>query len=262
MFGGLAYWLYFETGSYWPLILAEAGTYVIAAMLVISNFRRFSPGVVVSFLGFVAWSLPILTSCLISLPGPNLLLLRTITLGKVVSALGLILLTLENELAANTAATRRERRARQEMEAYSRLSLSRRRVEDFDRRAEQICRAVVENSRFGQAALVLLQPLGRIGWRVSGIRLATAKALETLVEQIPMADFLAVSQPAAEGSQTVKLDLRPWLKPGDDLERLHFTSAMAVPMTGRSATEGALFLADQKDAKIPCAPTTWFRWRC
>ena len=250
VFGGLAYWLYFETGSFWPLILAESATYVIAAMLVISNFRRFSPGVVVSFLGFVAWSLPILhILSYFHSPEPNLLLLRTTTLAKVVTALGLILLTLENELAANSATTRRERQARQEMEAYSRLTLSRRRVADFDRRAGEICRAVVENSRFGQAALVLLQSSG--AYRLAGsagFDLATAKALATLVEQLPMADFLTVSQPAAEGSQTVKLDLRPCLKPGDDLERLHFTSALAVPMTGRSGTEGALFLAQQKDA--------------
>ncbi len=250
VFGCLAYWLYFKTGLGWPLILVESATYVLSAMLVISNFRRFSPGVAVSFLGFVAWSLTILhILSYFHSPQPDLLLLRTTTLAKVVTALGLILLTLENELAANSATSRRERRARQEMEAYSRLTLSRRRVADFDRRAGEICRAVAENSRFSQAALVLLQSSG--AYRLAGsagFDLATAKALATLVEQIPISDFLAMAQPAAEGSQTVKLDLRPCLKPGDDLERLHFTSALAVPMTGRSGTEGALFLAQQKDA--------------
>lgn len=252
-FGGLAYWLYFETGFFWPLILAESTTYIIAAMLVISDFRRFSPGVVVSFLGFVAWSLPILHILpFFHSPQPDLLLLRTTSLAKVVTALGLILLTLENELAANSAASRRERRARQETEAYSRLTLSRRRVEDFDRQAGEICRAVVENSRFDRAALVLLQSSG--AYRLAGsegLDLATARALAALVERIPMADFLAVGEPAAEGSQTMKLELHRWLKPGDDLERLHFTSALAVPMVGRSGTEGALFLAQLEDADGP-----------
>jgi signal transduction histidine kinase len=252
-FGGLAYWLYFKTGFFWPLILVETATYIISAMLVVSDFRRFSPGVVVSCLGFVAWSLPILhILTYFHAPGPNLLLLRVTSLAKVVTALGLILLTLENELEANTAASRRERNARRETEAYSRLTLSRRRVEDFDRQAAEICRAVVENSRFGQAALVLLQASG--AYRLTGsagFDAATAKALGTMVERIPMADFLESSQSAAEGSQTVKLDLHPWLKPGDDLERLRFTSTLAVPMAGRSGIEGALLLAGLKNTAEP-----------
>jgi len=253
VFGGLAYWLYFVTGFYWPLILAEAGTFIISAMLVISVFRRFSPGVVVSFLGLLVWSLPILQILpYFRSPEPHLLLLRTTALAKVVTALGLILLMLENELEANTAASRRERRARQEMEAYSRLALSRRRVEDFDRQAEEICRAVAKHSRFAQAALVLMQPTGLYRLAGSaGMGNATARALNELVGRIPVADFLAASHPAVEGSQTVELDLQPWLKPGDDLERLGFTSTLAVPMAGRSAIEGALFVAELKETGDP-----------
>lgn len=253
LFGGLAFWLYFKTGLFWPLNLAEAGTYVVTAMLVISVFRRFSPGVVVSVLGFMVWAMPpLLLFRVFHAPGLNLLLVRTIVLGKVVTALGLILLALENELAANTAASWRERRARQEMEAYSQLTLSRRRVEDFDRQSAEICRTVVDQSRFAQAALILLQPTGLYrlaGW--AGLDSATAQALNSLAVRIPVAEFLALSPPAAEGSQTLKLDLRPWLKPGDDLERLHFTSALAIPMAGRSATEGALLLAEIKDKQAP-----------
>ena len=218
-------------------------------MLVISVFRRFSPGVAVSVLGFLVWSFPpLLFSPAFHAPGPNLILVRTIVLGKVITALGLILLTMENELAANTAASRRERRARQEMEAYLSLTLSRRRVEDFDQQAEEICRNVAQHSRFAQAALIFLQPSGTYRLAGSaGVDSATAQALDAMVARIPVTEFLALSPSAAEGSQTVKLDLRPWLKPGDDLERLHFTSAMAVPMAGRSANEGALLLAELKD---------------
>ncbi|HTX75052.1 MAG TPA: histidine kinase dimerization/phospho-acceptor domain-containing protein [Terracidiphilus sp.] len=253
VFGALSFWLYFKTGLYWPLILVEAATHIITAMLVISVFRRFSPGVGVSFLGFLIWSLPILLiSPYFHQPGLNLLLLRTIVLGKVITALGLILLTMENELAVNTAASRRERRAREEMEAYSRLTLSRRRVEDFDRQASEICRMVVQHSRFNRAAFILLQPTGLYRLAGSaGLDSATAGALDALAGRIPVAEFLALSRPVVEGSQTVKLDLRPWLKPGDDLDRLGFTSTLAVPMMGRSATEGGLLLADLKQAEDP-----------
>jgi signal transduction histidine kinase len=253
VFGGFAYWLYFELGLNWPLILVESGTYVIAAMLVLSVFRRLSPGVVISVLGFAVWSLPILLILnVFHTPELNIVLVRAIVLGRVATALGLILLTLENELAANTAAGRRERRAREEMEAYLNLSLSRRRVEDFDRQADEICRAVAEHSRFAKAALLLLQPSGPYKLAgTAGFDNATARALDALAGRIPVAEFLALSRPAAEGSQTVTLDLRPWLKPGDDLERLRFTSTLAVPMTGRSATEGALLLAQLKAPDEP-----------
>ena len=81
--------------------------------------------------------------------------------------MGMILLALEDQLAINQAGrSDGERRARKEMEAYTRLILSRRRVEDFDRQADLICQTVVENSRFKQAALILLQPAGH--FRLAG----------------------------------------------------------------------------------------------
>jgi C4-dicarboxylate-specific signal transduction histidine kinase len=52
--------------------------------------------------------------------------------------------------------------------------------------------------------------------------------------------------PAVEESQTVKLDLGPWLKPGDDLKRLHFTQVLAVPMTSRGTIEGTLLLSGRR----------------
>ena len=53
----------------------------------------------------------------------------------------MILLTLEDQLAANQAGQVRERHAREEIEAYARLNLARRRVDDFDRQATLICQS-------------------------------------------------------------------------------------------------------------------------
>jgi len=82
--------------------------------------------------------------------------------------------------------------------------------------------------------------------------------------RIPVAGFLASeSMPfAVEHCQTVHLDLTPWLKPGDDLKRLHFTEAHAVPIMGRSATEGALLLAGMRDPREPLRATIFCLWRC
>jgi signal transduction histidine kinase len=255
LFGGAALWLYFKRGVFWPLVLAESGNHIMTALLVVSVFRRVSPGVAISVLGFVVWSFPFLLMFPASqMPIAALWLMRAIVMAKVAAALGLILLALETELATNQAAGERERRARREMEAYSGLMLSRQRVEDFDRQASHICAAIVENSRFSQAALLLLHPAGM--YRIAGsagLDSATERALGSLALRIPVAEFLTFAKPVANGL-TVHMDLRPWLTPGDDLARLHFTSALAAPMQGRTATEGALLLAGMRKPEEPLRP--------
>ena len=251
--GVFAVWLLIAHGAAWALTSVESSTHLVTAMLVIFIFRRFSPGVFLTVLGFSAWSLKIFGIFATVGFDPSLAINvgRVIVMAKVVAALGMILLALEDQLAINKAAGERERRARLETEAYSNLVLSRRRVEDFDQQATEICETVVKHSRFAQAAL-LLQNGGR--FRVAGAAGfgdAVVKALDTLGSRIPAAVFLAPGSapPAVAHSQTVKLDLEPWLEPGDDLKRLRFTSALAVPMTGRSTTEGTLLLAGMRDAE-------------
>jgi signal transduction histidine kinase len=113
---------------------------------------------------------------------------------------------------------------------------------------------VVANSRFAQAAL-LLNTVGTVSLAGSaGLDGATATALNALAGRIPVAGFLASGSapPAVEHSQTVMLDLGPWLKPGDDLKRLRFTSALRradcrpLGHRGRAAAGG--------DAQSPRAP--------
>jgi signal transduction histidine kinase len=165
--------------------------------------------------------------------------------------MGMILLALEDELAINRAGRERERRARQELEAYTKLILARRRVEDFDRQGSEVCEIIVEHSRFAQAAL-LLHAGGRFRLAgYAGLDEATAKALDSMAARIPASGFLAAgtAPSAVEQSQAVRLDLTPWLLPGDDLKRLGLTSVLAVPMINRSVTEGALLLSDIRPLK-------------
>ena len=243
-------WSLFLVGAVWALIFAESANLVMTAILIISVSRRFSPGVALSVLGFTAWSLTALEffPSISGNPALDLNLIHCIVFGKVVAAIGMILLALEDEVASNTAAQERERRARLELEAYTSIILSRRRIEDFDRQGAEICQTIVMHSRFSQAAL-LLENGGRfrlVG--AAGLDPAVIAGLNTLVPRIPYAGFLAPgSVPSAvERSLTLRLDLTPWLRPGDDLARLRFTSVLAVPMAGRSTTEGALFLAGMR----------------
>jgi signal transduction histidine kinase len=248
--GSLALWVCFVAGAPSALIVAQCANLQITALLILFVFRRFSPGVVLSFLGFAAWSLSVL-QILPVLGRPDVLtlnLIHIIVMGKVVAALGMILIALEDELNLNEEARERERRARQELEAYTSPIFARRRVEDFDRQGGEICRIVVQNSRFAQAAL-LLESMGRYNLAGSaGFDDATSVALAALAQRIPASSFLAEgSAPLAVGQgHTVQLDLTPWLLPGDDLKRLCFTSALAIPMRSRSTVEGVLLLASMR----------------
>jgi signal transduction histidine kinase len=123
-------------------------------------------------------------------------------------------------------------------------------VEDFDNQGKEICQTVVENSRFAQAALMLLQPSGvyrLVG--AAGLDHATEKALDALACRIPVAGFPPeeCARPAVGNSLTLELNLEPWLMPGDDLMHLRFTSTLGVPMQGRESTEGVLLLAGMRE---------------
>jgi len=244
--GTFAIWLCCLLGAGSGLTFVECVNLQLAAILLVFVFRRFSPGVFLSVLGFLAWSL----SSVRLLPeighhaSFDLSLTRVIVMAKVVAAVGMIMLALEDELSSNKAAQQRERNARRQLEAYANLMLTRRRVEDFDRQGADICDTVVRNSCFTQAAL-LLERGGR--YRLAGcagLEIAIASPLGQLAKRIPVGGFLVPGSVlvAVAHSKTVRLDLSPWLIPGDDLERLRFTSVLAVPMVGRSGVDGALLL--------------------
>ncbi len=253
--GAAGLWICVRVGGVWPLIFVECAIHSVTAVLIFYVFRRISAGTILASLGFLAWSLNVgQTLPFFHYGEPNLWAIRAIAMSKVVAAIGMILLTLEDQLAANQTGQVRERHAREEMEAYTRLDLARRRVDDFDRQSTVVCQTIVSNSRFKQAALVLLQGTGHYHLSgAAGFDDATANALEALITRIPVQGFLDPgSGPAAvEHSLAFRLDLSPFLVPGDDLTRLKLTTVQAIPMRGRASTEGAIFLTGVEDPAEP-----------
>jgi signal transduction histidine kinase len=252
--GSFVLWTYFVAGMTWALIAVQCANLLMTALLLLFVFRRLTPGVVLSSAGFAVWSLTALQifPAIGLQPVLNLDLIHVIVMGRVVAAIGMIMLTLEDQLDINKLAQERERRARQEMEAYTAPILARRRVEDFDRLGDEICELVREHSRFRQAAL-LLENSGRFKLAGSaGFDDATVMALNEVGSRISPLGFLEPGSvaPAVEQSKTQMLDLTPWLAPGDDLKRLGFTSALAVPLRGRSNTEGVMLLAGLRPIEV------------
>jgi len=253
--GTFAIWVCCLQGAAAGLTFVECVNLQLAAVLLVFVSRRFSPGVFLSVLGFLAWSLAFVHVLpLVGVHAPlSLTLVRVIVMGKVVAAAGMIVLALEDELTSNKAAQERERIARRQLEAYANLMLTRRRVEDFDHQATEVCDTVVKNSRFAQVALLLecgghYQLAG-----CAGFEIAIARPLGQLASRIPGEGFLVPgSAPIAVAhSKTVRLDLTPWLIPGDDLVRLRFTSVLAIPMVGRSGVDGALLLGAMRPDRAP-----------
>jgi signal transduction histidine kinase len=256
--GGTGLWICVRVGGVFPLEFAECAVHASTALLVFYVFRRFSPGTVLAGLGFFAWSANVIESLPFGHHQPiGITLIRIVVMGKVVAAIGMILLTLEDELNVKESAHYREEHARKEMEAYTRLSMSRRRVEDFDRQSTLICQTIISNSRFTQAALILLQGSGQYRLAgAAGLDDATVNALEALAIRIPAKGFLepGSAEPTLEHTQTYNLDLEPFLLPGDDLNRLRLTTVLAIPLYGRSTTEGVLFLTGMSDPEEPISP--------
>ena len=244
--GGTGLWVCIRAGGAYPLGFAECAIHIATALLVFYVFRRISPGTVLAGLGFLAWSANIGESLPIGYQHPiGIALTRIVVMGKVVAAIGMILIALEDQLAVRQEAQNRERHAREELEAYTRLTLYRRRIDDFDHQSTLICKTIIASSRFTQAALILLQNSGQYRLAgAAGFDDATVNALEALSVRIPVKGFLdpASATPALEHSQTFKLDLEPYFVPGDDLSRLGITGVFAIPLYGRSTAEGALFL--------------------
>jgi signal transduction histidine kinase len=244
--GCAAIWVCNMQGPAVALNFVECVNILMTVVLLVFVYRRFSPGLVLSVLGFTAWSLAFLRM----LPWVgyhaafDMNLMRVIAMSKAVTALGMIVLALEDELNSNKAAQERERRARLQLEAYINLMLTRRRIEDFDRQAPDICDIVVKHSRFEQAAL-LLEQNGRYRLAGSaGMSEALVGPLGELAQRIAVDGFLAPhSTPAAtEHTMTRRLDLKQWFIEDDPLTQLGLTTVLAVPMWGRTRAEGVLLL--------------------
>jgi signal transduction histidine kinase len=185
---------FFVQGNvYYPLLIVESGNMLMSALLVLFTFRRLSPGVLLATAGFLTYVFPpiFLIHPVGNSPHTLIILARAVDLGKVIVAIGLILVVLEDEVDKNELAGERERRVRLELEAYARQSLTARSLEEFDRNSSQLCSMIVDHSCFAGAAMVVRNSTGAyslVGY--AGIDGATAGALDNLAQRLPADCFV------------------------------------------------------------------------
>jgi two-component system, NtrC family, sensor kinase len=254
--GGAAVWMtlrqrYSAVGS-----LVHSGMLLMSALLFLSAFRRWTAGLVFTVGGMVLWALPALVEPWVSSHSMPLPYQRALNLIKVITAVGMIVLVLEDEIASNQAAQQRDRRARRELEKYAALSLA---LTPFDEESHQydpVCAAIAEVSRFSQAAVFTQTVEGnyRLVGR-SGMSGALEGALDALARRTTEQRALEAGQrgsfaPVA-GSLTL-MDLSPLMAPGDELEQMNFRRAYVMGIRTRAGQlQGALVLAGLKNPAEP-----------
>jgi two-component system, NtrC family, sensor kinase len=256
--GAPAVWLtlrrqYLAVGS-----LVHSGMLLMSALLFLSAFRRWTAGLVFTVGGMVLWALPAFLEPFSPEHALPLSYARSLNLIKVITAVGMIVLVLEDEIASNQAAQQRDRRARRELERYATISLAATPFEDESREYDGVCAAVAEVSRFSQAAIFMRTVEGnyRLSGR-AGMSGALEGALEALARRTTEDTLIAAARTncftPVVGNLT-RIDLTPLMAPGDDLERMNFRAAHGMAVRTRGGQlQGAIMLAGLRQPEQPLA---------
>lgn len=255
-FGGGSVWLMVHGDYAGVLMLAHSGILVMTALLFGGAFPRLTAGVVFTVGGMAVWaSVPIAQLIIGAGPLP-LTMLRVLNLVKVITAVGMIVLVLEDEVALNLASQQRDRRARLEMEKYTSLYLSDMPVDEESGLYNRVCETIADVSRFFQAAIFMDSAEG--GYRLvgrAGMDGALEGALDGLARRTTESRTLEIAQgnyfkPVA-GNLTL-MDLRPLMEPGDELAQMNFSQAYVMGIRTREGRlQGVLLLSGLRNPEEP-----------
>lgn len=247
------------TGQYQEVLwVARCGMNFMTALLVLVEYRRWTPGVFFTVTGLVMWSMPVLLEQLISTHSPLwIAVLRGLNIMKVLTAMGMIVLVVEDETLQNEAAQMRDRHAREEMEQYSRLDLSVATYHNFGVQYDSVCNAITRASRFRQVLILMLEVSRDFQVAASsGVCPELVETFNALGRRLSPEQIGAfrrmhstVSLHAGHGSM---IDLGPLLDPAGELEAEGFAHARIVPMMTRSGElQAMLVLGGLKNPEEP-----------
>lgn len=255
--GAVCLCLTFAGADSFVLRLAHSGLSLMTAVLVLAVYRRVSPGVIFTVTGLLMWVSPMVVDSLLQPGDPYFLAyLRAVNLTKVMTAVGMIVLVLEDELIRNEEDQKRDRRVRTEMEQYAQLDISAAPHRNAGFRYDLICEAIARVSRFSQAAILLRgaeQNYRLVG--CAGMDGALAGALDSLGQRTApekLEEFRRGSGYAPVFGSAQLMDLRPLMAPGDELDLLKFECVYVIPMEdGDNGLEGMVLLSSLKSAAQP-----------
>lgn len=255
LMGGAATWLTVNQNYATALALVHSGVLLMTAYLFASEFRRLTAGVVFTVGGLVGWALPVLLAPLAGTVALPVLLLRAVNLMQVISAVGMIVLVLEDELASNLATQLRDRRARQEMEKYTQLYLEGMPFDEEAGQYDSVCETIAAASRFTHVAITVRGPQGcfRLAGR-AGIDDALARTVDAVAHRTTdeaVKEIRAKKFSLPEIGHLRVVQLHSLLAPGEDLPQ-DFREVRALAIYGRDERlMGWLLLAGLRDPEEP-----------
>lgn len=225
--GAACAWLTYRAEYSQAVSLVHSGILLMTAILFASAFRRATTGVLFTVGGLAVWAVPGILHAIPATAHPPAEFLRAIDLVKVLTALGMIVLVLEDEIASNQAALQRDRRARREMEKYNELYLGAIPQEQGEHEYDRVCETIVEASRFKQAVVFVRGTGGT--FRLAG----RAGVGEEAAGALGLAAARVTDERAAE-----LIGARYMAREIGHLMRVDLTSLMAAEESGRAASEG------------------------
>lgn len=248
-------WLTYQGDYLFVLYLAQSSTNLMTALLFAAAFRRFSPGVIFASAGFFLWSTPLALDFIFLQSRSTLLMIGgVVNLIKVITAVAMILIVLEDELAQNKAAKERDHRARLEMERYSEIDLSLLSGVNEEAAYQHACEVIAEVSCFSQTLLFFRSIENNYYVAAhAGMNDALVAGLVALGKRITpeQADRFRHSESVSiEMGNTLQVDLRPLFVQDDPLEQFQYLKVHVVPLETRAGSvDGCLFLSGLKQAE-------------
>lgn len=247
------------TGQYREVLwVTRCGMDFMTALLVLVEYRRWTPGVFFTVTGLMMWSMPILLEQVISTR--SLLwveVLRGLNIMKVLTAMGMIVLVVEDEALQNESVQMRDRRAREEMEQYSRLDLSIAAHRNFGVQYDSICEAITKASRFRQALILMLEVSHEFQVVASsGVSPVLAEMFDALGRRMSPEQIAVFrkthSTVSLHSGHGAIIDFSQALDPAGELLAEGFAYACIVPMMTRSGDlQAVLVLGGLKNPEEP-----------
>lgn len=211
--GCVCLWLMARGEYLGAVYLARSGMLAVAAVLFASAFRRLTAGVFLTVGGLAIWALQGVLE-VFRHDARLLFELTSLTdLLRMLTAVGMVVLVMEDEIAANRATHARDQQAQREMRRYAELYMEAMPYESSPGEYDGTCRAITQASRFGQAAVFLRNAGGtfRLAGQ-SGLSPVEAAALDVVARKITQESEQALGRSGPvtrEVGDLLSLDLAP-----------------------------------------------------
>ncbi|MFT4112675.1 sensor histidine kinase [Silvibacterium sp.] len=234
--------------------VAEAGIGIWTALLIGAVYRRPTPGVIFTAAGFVVWHAASVLVTIFAVSSSYLLLVgRSSNLVRVVAAVGMIALVLEEETRENAEAQRRDRQARREMERYAALYFPVGPHEDFIPLYRAVVEAASEASAFSLVGVLVRQVQGRMRLAaLAGANDMQAAALERLAAELTEPELMSAWEEAqvrrGHRFEVGDLDLCRWFSQMDAAEFSADDPVRGIGISTRAGDlQGVILLGERKN---------------